>query len=290
MWFVRAAEAQLLASQTIKLPEEPPVQAFAALGLNSQPTTPAKSAASGLFGTPVRSKPIDFLRSPAAERIPAVNIAETEWDAALRTVAWRKTLLQQAQEEYDKAELRLAYYFYDLSPNGSRIPGGYQPERMVFRRSWEKPEKLVVPHPTCSFSRSAFTALFPATPIPTPAIAPQAPVAHVAAQAPLSTSQSNKTSEAPPVQAFAALGLGSHPTTPAKSDAVGIFEITFPRSPAAEQIPAVSNAETEWEASLRAVAWRKTLLHQAQNEYDKAVRAEKEKFKAYSETRMNLDQ
>lgn len=61
------------------------------------------------------------------------------------------------------------------------------------------------------------------------------------------------------------------------------------RSPAAERIPAVNTAETEWEAARRAVAWRKTVLEQAQAEYDESVRAEREKFKAYSAARMNFD-
>lgn len=61
------------------------------------------------------------------------------------------------------------------------------------------------------------------------------------------------------------------------------------RSPAAERIPAVNTAETEWEAARRAVAWRKTLLEQAQAEYDESVRVERERFNAYSAARMNFD-
>ncbi|KAG9000832.1 hypothetical protein FRB90_011728 [Tulasnella sp. 427] len=299
-----ATKGQLFASQSTKLPEEPPVQAFAALGLSSQATTPVKSGGAGLFGTPVRIKPVNFLRSPAAERIPTVNIAETEWEAALRAVARSKTLLQHAQEEYNKAELRLAYYFYDLSPKGSRVPGGYLPGRMVSRRSWEKSDKLAVPHfgcrvkaPTASLSKSEFTAVFPAAPPPPPSTASQAPPAHVPALGgPLSAGESTKSTEAPPAQTLAPLGLSSQPMTPANSDAVGIFGIPvpsktvdLPRSPAAERIPAVHTAETEWEGALRAVAWKKTRLQQAQDEYNNAVRVEREKFKVYSEARMNLD-
>ncbi|KAG9043091.1 hypothetical protein FS837_010045 [Tulasnella sp. UAMH 9824] len=105
----------------------------------------------------------------------------------------------------------------------------------------------------------------------------------------------NATEVAPPVQAFAALGLSSQPSTPAKPLRGASGQTTqrdlfsFPRSPAAERSPAVNTAETEWEAARRTVAWRKALLEKAQAEYDEAVRLERQKFKTYSEARMNFD-
>lgn len=42
-------------------------------------------------------------RSPAAKRIPAVDTAETEWEAARRTVAQKIELLQRVQAECDEA-------------------------------------------------------------------------------------------------------------------------------------------------------------------------------------------
>lgn len=198
-------------------------------------------------------------------------------------------------------ELRLAYYFYDLKPNGSKAAASVTSSK----RSWETPSALSVPHPPPSQSTSAFTAVFPGQPPPSTSISTQTPRVSVTNGPPESPfaaasnqlfGQATRATEAPPVQAFAALGLSSRPTTPARPLA-GRFTgqpttgdlVNFPRSPAAERIPAVNTAETEWEAARRAVAWRKTVLEQAQAEYDESVRAEREKFKAYSTARMNFD-
>lgn len=198
-------------------------------------------------------------------------------------------------------ELRLAYYFYDLKPNGSKASASVTSSK----RSWETPSALSVPRPPPSQSTSAFAAVFPGQPPPSTPISTQTPRVSVTNGPPESPfaaasnqlfGQATRATEAPPIQAFAALGLSSRPTTPARPLA-GRFTgqpttgdlVNFPRSPAAERIPAVNTAETEWEAARRAVAWRKTVLEQAQAEYDESVRAEREKFKAYSAARMNFD-
>lgn len=198
-------------------------------------------------------------------------------------------------------ELRLAYYFYDLKPNGSKATASVTSSK----RSWETPSALSVPRPPPSQSTSAFTAVFPGQPPPSTPISTQTtrvsvtngpPESPFAATSNQLFGQATRATEAPPIQAFAALGLSSRPTTPARPLA-GRFSgqpttgdlVNFPRSPAAERIPAVNTAETEWEAARRAVAWRKTVLEQAQAEYDESVRAEREKFKAYSAARMNFD-
>ncbi|KAG8974023.1 hypothetical protein FRC05_007939 [Tulasnella sp. 425] len=222
-------------------------------------------------------------------------------------------------------ELRVAYYFYDLKPNGSKATASVTSSK----RSWETPSALSIPRkllgnftmhepldlstfllplvqgPPPSQSTSAFTAVFPGQPPPSTPISTQTPRVSVTNGPPESPfaaasnqlfGQATRATEAPPIQAFAALGLSSRPTTPARPLA-GRFTgqpttgdlVNFPRSPAAERIPAVNTAETEWEAARRAVAWRKTVLEQAQAEYDESVRAEREKFKAYSAARMNFD-
>ncbi|KIO29877.1 hypothetical protein M407DRAFT_242411 [Tulasnella calospora MUT 4182] len=199
-------------------------------------------------------------------------------------------------------ELRLAHYFYNLTQNESSAGIA---QTSTSKRPWENPTPLPVPRPTPSQSTSTFTGVFPTIPpTPTPILTPtpSIPVANVPSESPFASTSNqffpkttNATEVAPPVQAFASLGLNSQPSTPAKPLRGGSGQpaqrdlFSFPRSPAAERIPAVNTAETEWEAARRTVAWRKALLEKAQAEYDEAVRLERQKFKVYSEARMNFD-
>ncbi|KAG8902671.1 hypothetical protein FRC01_009514 [Tulasnella sp. 417] len=197
-------------------------------------------------------------------------------------------------------ELRLTHYF-----DGLVHP----------KRSWENPAPLSIPLPPPSQPISVSTAVFPTIPPSSTPTATQATSTLVAND----QTPTNATELVSPVQAFAALGLNSQPSTPAANPLRGVPDrptqpglLSFrkynprsnhtvsyvnvdyyisrkARSPAAEQIPVVNIAETEWEAARHAVAWRKELLEKAQAEYDEAVRAEIQKFKAYSEARANFD-
>ncbi|KAG8907327.1 hypothetical protein FRC01_007724, partial [Tulasnella sp. 417] len=71
-------------------------------GATRQPSTPEKPLRGGP-GQATQRDLFSFHRSPAAERSPAVNTAETEWEATRRTVAWRKALLDKAKAEYEEA-------------------------------------------------------------------------------------------------------------------------------------------------------------------------------------------
>ncbi|KAG9043090.1 hypothetical protein FS837_010044 [Tulasnella sp. UAMH 9824] len=94
-------------------------------GLSSQLSTPAKPLSNGLgqptkhdvfsfrkydteWGITVSNVTVDHrvcfaAQSPAAKRIPAVDTAETNWEAARRAVAQKMELLAKVQAECDEA-------------------------------------------------------------------------------------------------------------------------------------------------------------------------------------------
>ncbi|KAG8907328.1 hypothetical protein FRC01_007725 [Tulasnella sp. 417] len=175
-------------------------------------------------------------------------------------------------------ELRLAYYFDNLMVRP--------------KRSWETPTPLSAPVPNPSQSTLASTAVLTTIPPASTPVSTQTENILVAND----QASTGATELKPTVQALAALGLNSQPGTPAADPLRGGPErptqpglLSFPRSPAAERIPVVNIAETDWEAARRAVAWRKTLLEKAQAEYDEAVKTEKQKFKVYIEARTSFD-